>query len=388
MKSRENEQGSEIPFINVLKFIECGETANVTINGEDYNLSVNMNDERYYIGEESFRDRKDFIDGLYKKTSTYLSENSIVILNTIANGKVKVDSSWKFDDKNQNQVNVETNKKYKLHKNIVIKLIMLYIFIFATICIFYKEISMCTEADLYITFYKRGFPPKEWFTISKEMIAVLLIINTISIAFFKENKMRLMTLIKYSKEHINEIEEKIIRYKNENMVFAGKYDICFTEENLVLMKKADFKTINYQDIICILNIKDYFSTGESETCIVTRDKKMIRMGNVVHKKELKKRLLEKNPNIIVKNYKNINKGQSLYLKDININNILLRNITINCYKVWSKLISIYPILYYILNHNLLKDTITAHKIVTFIIGSFGGCLIYCFIIYNSCKIKK
>lgn len=388
MKPKENEEGAKIPFINILKFIECGETANVTINGKQFKISVNTNDEKYYIEEESFKNREEFIHGLYNKTSIKLSENSIVILNSIADGTVKVDSSWKFEDKNKGQVNVETNKKYKLHRNIVIKLSVLYVFILSMIYIFFKEISMCTEANLYITFYKNRILREEWFTISKEIIAVLLIINTISIAFFKENRIRLITLFKYSKEHINKIEEKIIKYKDENVVFGGKYDICFSKTSLILMRKVDFRIINYQDIVCVLNIRDYLLEKEREICIITKDKKIIRLGNVVHREELKKRLIEKNPKIIFKKSKNINKNEIIDLDEININNILLKDIVTTCYKIWSKVIAIYPALYYILNHNLLKDTLTAHKIVTFIIGSFFAFLIYCCIIYNSSKIKK
>ena len=98
MKSSKNEEGSKIPFINVLKYIECGETANVTINGIKFNISVNKNDENYYIENESFKDREEFINGLYNKTSVLLSENSTIIINSIADGNVKIDSGWKFED--------------------------------------------------------------------------------------------------------------------------------------------------------------------------------------------------------------------------------------------------------------------------------------------------
>ena len=93
MKSSKNEEGAKIPFINILKYIECGETANVTINGISYNISVNVNDEKYYIGEESYKNREEFINGLYKKTSILLSENSTIMLNSIADGNFKIDSS-------------------------------------------------------------------------------------------------------------------------------------------------------------------------------------------------------------------------------------------------------------------------------------------------------
>ena len=35
------EPRSKIPFINILKYIECGESVNITIKGKKYDICVN-----------------------------------------------------------------------------------------------------------------------------------------------------------------------------------------------------------------------------------------------------------------------------------------------------------------------------------------------------------
>ena len=392
MKSKESEEGVRLPFINVLKIIEYGESANITINGKQYNISVNANDGKYYIEDESFRDREDFINGIYNKTSIQLSKNSIIILNSVADGTLKANSSWTFEDEYKNQINEEKNKKYKLRKNIIIKLIALYIFIFFTIFVLYKEIKMCNDTNLHITVYKlfqSRFSREEWFSfsINKIIIAVLLTLNNISILLFKENRMRLIKLFKYSKEEINEIEEKTLAYTKENLIFGGTFDICFSEQSLILTKKADFKIINYQDIIYILNMRENSLQNERAICIITRDKKIIKMGNIIHIEEFKKKILEKNHKIIFKKYKDINKNEIIDLKYISINKILLKDIITTNYKIYSKAIAIYPALYYLINLNLLNDLYAANNILAFIFCGFFIFLISCFIAYNKIKIQ-
>lgn len=293
-----------------------------------------------------------------------------------------------FEDRNENQLNVVTNKKHNLHRNILIKLIILYGFIIIMVYIILKEINLCTD-DPYLTYYLGRFiNRKELFKVNKQIIAMLLIINNISIGFFKENRTRLKTLFKFSKEQMKEIEEKTIEYEKENVSFGGKYKICFSEESLILMKNADFKIINYNDIIYVLDTKNYFFAKEREICIVTKTKKIIKIGNVIHRKELKNKLLDKNPKIIFKNSTQIRKKETLNLVGLNINNILLKDIAITFYKVWSITIAVYPAVYYLINHKLLTDILTAHDIIDFIIFSPFFFLIYCGVTYQSSKIKK
>ena len=347
------EEGAKILFINILKYIECGETANITINGEKYNISVNIRNGKYYIEEESFENREEFIKGLYDKTSIILSENSNIILNSIADGSVKVDSSWEAKDKNEDQVNVEKNKKYKLRKNIIIRLIIIYVFILTTVYLFYKSTIMNKGANSYIAYCINKIQLKDWTYIRKEIIAILLIINNISIIFFRENRVRLISLFKYSKKDIEEIEEEATKedkkFEEEDVIFGNKYSACFSKGKLILIKKAEFRIINYQDIVCILNIKDYIQEKENEReiCIITKDKKMINLGNMPRREKFKKRLIEKNSKILFKKTESNNKNAIINSENININKILFKYIITSKYKVWSKAMAIYSLWYYI-----------------------------------------
>ena len=170
------EDGTKILFINVLRYIETGENANITINGKKYNVSVNKNDGKYYIEEESFENRQDFIDELYNKTSVMLTDNSVVILNYIADGTLKIDSSWQFYDKNYEQ---EKNKISKLYKRAIINLIILYFFIIVVNSLILLELSSLTENNLYTKIFT--------FDINKKIIAIFFIINSISIICCKSN---------------------------------------------------------------------------------------------------------------------------------------------------------------------------------------------------------
>ena len=390
MEYKENEEGVKISFIKVLKYIESGETANVTINGKQYNIYVNPKDEQYYINDDMYKNREEFINGIYKKASIQLSKNSKIILNSIADGTVKVDSNWNFEDKDQ--INIKNKKPHKLYRNIVIKIMILYFFILVMSYIFYNEISIWTDTTLNIIVYKNRILDNEWFTfnINKKIIASLLIINNISMIFFEENRMRLMMLFKYSRKRINEIEEKVIKYENENLIFGGKYNICFEEENLIIMRKSDFRIINYKDIVHVLDIQDYLQKEEREICIITKNKKVIRLGNVVHREELKKRLAEKNSKIIFKKSKNIGKSQILNLEDVNINikNILFKDIVTTNYKIWSKVISIFLALYYIFNQRLLNDVSAILIISNFIFCTFFVFVVFSCMIYNKNKLRR
>ena len=47
-------EGTKIQLINIIRFIEYGEVANVTIGGQKYDLCVNKENGKYYIDEESY----------------------------------------------------------------------------------------------------------------------------------------------------------------------------------------------------------------------------------------------------------------------------------------------------------------------------------------------
>ena len=179
------EPGSKIPFKNVLKFIETGESANITIKRKEYNISVNREDGLYYIDGESFENRDEFIEAIYNKTSVKLKENTIIILNSIADGNIKVDSSWKFEGKDKEQVNSDEKKKYKLRRNMIIILILWYFIAGSVIYTNIKELIYNEDSNIntYTTAIKTIYRNRVHYPI--KIVARISIISMIFVFFLE-----------------------------------------------------------------------------------------------------------------------------------------------------------------------------------------------------------
>lgn len=375
MKAMENEDGAKMTFKNILRYIECGENAIITLNGEKYNISVDANDGIYYIGEESFENRESFINGLYNKTSIQLRDDTIVILNAIVDGTLKLDSSWEVEDDEKENLGGVTNIKHKLYRKTLTKVIITFAFIIFMVYAIVSEIISYTEINSYIAFLSKSKENygEEVFRINKEIIAIILLINAISIAFYKNNKLRLKILFKHSRKQINEIEEKVIEKLEQNNSFSVVYDMCFFDEELIIKGNDKFESIKYEDIMCVLYLNDYM-LQEKDACIITKNKKIIRTGNISNKSEFKKKILEKNSKVVFE--KNIISKKSTELNKLNVKKLLYKDIIITCYKYFCIVLEIILFVCFLRNGEIVsKESMTILIIIAFFSMIFLGTFI-------------
>ena len=341
------EPGSKIPFKNVLKFIETGESANITIKRKEYNISVNREDGLYYIDGESFENRDEFIEAIYNKTSVKLKENTIIILNSIADGNIKVDSSWKFEGKDKEQVNSDEKKKYKLRRNMIIILILWYFIAGSVIYTNIKELIYNEDSNIniYTTAIKTIYRNRVHYPI--KIVARISIISMIFVFFLEDNRRRIKMLFKYSKEDMKKIEDEVLDYIDKNTDFCNIFDrVGFLEDGLYLMRKTNLRVIKYEDIKYIFLMKyniissgDSFGKGklERKVCIVTKDNKMIALVDIIHREKFVKEILKRNPNIIYKKTRTIKKKEYIDLEDVtSINKSFFKSIFFDTSRIFIK----------------------------------------------------
>ena len=285
------EPGKKIKFINILKYIESGELANITIKGKKYDIYVNKENGFYYINDEGFKGREEFIEAIYTKTSVKLKENTIIILNSIADGKIKIDSSWKFEDENENQVNVNTKKKYKLRRNMIIALLLWYFIAIFLIYTCFKELKYTEDIDSLVLITKNEFWNRIYIYFSSKFTAILIVISVSFIFFIEDNRRRIKMLLKYSSEDMKNIEDRVSEYIYENVRFGEGFDeIAFLEEGMFLKRKTNLRVIDYKDIKYVVNIqyKKRKYNKNKRILIITKNKKAILLEDIIYKEKFVK----------------------------------------------------------------------------------------------------
>ena len=285
-KKDKYENNAQIPFRNLLDFIECGEEAKILLNGKTYKIGVKLNNQdigidNYYVNEKEFCHKQELLDFIYKDSSVQLTDNSVITILSIGDG-IKVDATWFKDNKN---LNIQESKFYKftLFRNIVFRFCITWIILGIVILLLIKRID---------------------FLELKQIVTILLGILIYIITYLPKNINRLKILIKYKKQQINEIE----KFKKNNC-FG---DICFLENYLIKIEKHYFETIKYDDISWIFKEVYYSKFGSKsqefnswlgfknygQFIFITKDKKIHKMGYMSKEQIFKNKILEKNPNIL------------------------------------------------------------------------------------------
>lgn len=390
------EPGSKIQFKNVLKYIECGESANVNIKGKKYDICVNKEDGFYYINDESFKSREEFIEAIYTKTAVKLKENTIIILNSIADGSINIDSSWKFEDENENQVNVNTKKKYRLRRNMIIALLLWYFIAIFLIYTCFKELKYTEDIDSLILITKNEFWNRSYIYFSSKFTAILVVISVSFIFFIEDNRRRIKMLLKYSSEDMKNIENRVSEYIYENVRFGEGFDeIAFLEEGMFLMRKTNLKVIDYKDIKYVINIqyKKQNYNKNKRVLIITKNKKAILLEDIIYKEKFVKEILKRNPEIIYKELKRENSKKSVSEEEAKEINKAIFKVTVNnCIRLIIKMNVLYLFLLYIFNSRLVLktdkyDTYITSKTTDFILGIYLVGWIGIIVMYLDSKIK-
>ena len=390
------EPRSKIPFINILKYIECGESVNITIKGKKYDICVNKQDGLYYINDEGFKSREEFIEAIYTKTSVKLKENTIIILNSIADGKIKIDSSWKFEDENENQVNVNTKKKYKLRRNMIIALLLWYFIAIFLIYTCFKELKYTEDIDSLVLITKNEFWNRIYIYFSSKFTAILIVISVSFIFFIEDNRRRIKMLLKYSSEDMKNIEDRVSEYIYENVRFGEGFDeIAFLEEGMFLKRKTNLRVIDYKDIKYVVNIqyKKQKYNKNKRILIITKNKKAILLQDIIYKEKFVKEILNRNSEIIYKELKKENYKKSISAEEVKEINKAIFKVTVNNYiRLIVKVNVLYLFILYIFNFRLVLktskyDSYITSKAINFILGIYLVGWIGIIVMYLESKIK-
>lgn len=391
------ELGKKIQFINILKYIECGESANITIKGKKYDIYVNKENGFYYINDEGFKGREEFIEAIYTKTSVKLKENTIIILNSIADGKIKIDSSWKFEDENENQVNVNTKKKYKLRRNMIIALLLWYFIAIFLIYTCFKELKYTEDIDSLVLITKNEFWNRIYIYFSSKFTAILIVISVSFIFFIEDNRRRIKMLLKYSSEDMKNIEDRVSEYIYENVRFGEGFDeIAFLEEGMFLKRKTNLRVIDYKDIKYVVNIqyKKRKYNKNKRILIITKNKKAILLEDIIYKEKFVKEISNRNPEIIYKEFKKENYKKSISAEEVKEINKAIFKVTVNNYiRLIVKVNVLYLFLLYIFNFRLVLktnkyDLYITSKAINFILGIYLVGWIGIIVMYLDSKIKN
>ena len=391
------EPGKKIKFINILKYIESGESANITIKGKKYDIYVNKENGFYYINDEGFKGREEFIEAIYTKTSVKLKENTIIILNSIADGKIKIDSSWKFEDENENQVNVNTKKKYKLRRNMIIALLLWYFIAIFLIYTCFKELKYTEDIDSLVLITKNEFWNRIYIYFSSKFTAILIVISVSFIFFIEDNRRRIKMLLKYSSEDMKNIEDRVSEYIYENVRFGEGFDeIAFLEEGMFLKRKTNLRVIDYKDIKYVVNIqyKKRKYNKNKRILIITKNKKAILLEDIIYKEKFVKEISNRNPEIIYKEFKKENYKKSISAEEVKEINKAIFKVTVNNYiRLIVKVNVLYLFLLYIFNFRLVLktnkyDSYITSKAINFILGIYLVGWIGIIVMYLDSKIKN
>ena len=393
------EPGKKIKFINILKYIESGESANITIKGKKYDIYVNKENGFYYINDEGFKGREEFIEAIYTKTSVKLKENTIIILNSIADGKIKIDSSWKFEDENENenQVNVNTKKKYKLRRNMIIALLLWYFIAIFLIYTCFKELKYTEDIDSLVLITKNEFWNRIYIYFSSKFTAILVVISVSFIFFIEDNRRRIKMLLKYSSEDMKNIENRVSEYIYENVRFGEGFDeIAFLEEGMFLKRKTNLRVIDYKDIKYVINIqyKKRKYNKNKRILIITKNKKAILLEDIIYKEKFVKEISNRNPEIIYKEFKKENYKKSISAEEVKEINKAIFKVTVNNYiRLIVKVNVLYLFLLYIFNFRLVLktnkyDLYITSKATNFILGIYLVGWIGIIVMYLDSKIKN
>ena len=391
------ELGKKIQFINILKYIESGESANITIKGKKYDIYVNKENGFYYINDEGFKGREEFIEAIYTKTSVKLKENTIIILNSIADGKIKIDSSWKFEDENENQVNVNTKKKYKLRRNMIIALLLWYFIAIFLIYTCFKELKYTEDIDSLVLITKNEFWNRIYIYFSSKFTAILIVISVSFIFFIEDNRRRIKMLLKYSSEDMKNIEDRVSEYIYENVRFGEGFDeIAFLEEGMFLKRKTNLRVIDYKDIKYVVNIqyKKRKYNKNKRILIITKNKKAILLEDIIYKEKFVKEISNRNPEIIYKEFKKENYKKSISAEEVKEINKAIFKVTVNNYiRLIVKVNVLYLFLLYIFNFRLVLktnkyDLYITSKAINFILGIYLVGWIGIIVMYLDIKIKN
>ena len=391
------EPGKKIKFINILKYIESGELANITIKGKKYDIYVNKENGFYYINDEGFKGREEFIEAIYTKTSVKLKENTIIILNSIADGKIKIDSSWKFEDENENQVNVNTKKKYKLRRNMIIALLLWYFIAIFLIYTCFKELKYTEDIDSLVLITKNEFWNRIYIYFSSKFTAILIVISVSFIFFIEDNRRRIKMLLKYSSEDMKNIEDRVSEYIYENVRFGEGFDeIAFLEEGMFLKRKTNLRVIDYKDIKYVVNIqyKKQKYNKNKRILIITKNKKAILLEDIIYKEKFVKEISNRNPEIIYKEFKKENYNKSISAEEVKEINKAIFKVTVNNYiRLIVKVNVLYLFLLYIFNFRLVLktnkyDLYITSKATNFILGIYLVGWIGIIVMYLDSKIKN
>lgn len=395
------EPGKKIKFINILKYIESGESANITIKGKKYDIYVNKENGFYYINDEGFKGREEFIEAIYTKTSVKLKENTIIILNSIADGKIKIDSSWKFEDENENenenQVNVNTKKKYKLRRNMIIALLLWYFIAIFLIYTCFKELKYTEDIDSLVLITKNEFWNRIYIYFSSKFTAILIVISVSFIFFIEDNRRRIKMLLKYSSEDMKNIEDRVSEYIYENVRFGEGFDeIAFLEEGMFLKRKTNLRVIDYKDIKYVVNIqyKKRKYNKNKRILIITKNKKAILLEDIIYKEKFVKEISNRNPEIIYKEFKKENYKKSISAEEVKEINKAIFKVTVNNYiRLIVKVNVLYLFLLYIFNFRLVLktnkyDSYITSKAIDFILGIYLVGWIGIIVMYLDSKIKN
>lgn len=393
------EPGKKIKFINILKYIESGESANITIKGKKYDIYVNKENGFYYINDEGFKGREEFIEAIYTKTSVKLKENTIIILNSIADGKIKIDSSWKFEDENENenQVNVNTKKKYKLRRNMIIALLLWYFIAIFLIYTCFKELKYTEDINSLVLITKNEFWNRIYIYFSSKFTAILIVISVSFIFFIEDNRRRIKMLLKYSSEDMKNIEDRVSEYIYENVRFGEGFDeIAFLEEGMFLKRKTNLRVIDYKDIKYVVNIqyKKRKYNKNKRILIITKNKKAILLEDIIYKEKFVKEISNRNPEIIYKEFKKENYKKSISAEEVKEINKAIFKVTVNNYiRLIVKVNVLYLFLLYIFNFRLVLktnkyDSYITSKAINFILGIYLVGWIGIIVMYLDSKIKN
>ena len=391
------EPGKKIQFINILKYIESGESANITIKGKKYDIYVNKENGFYYINDECFKGREEFIEAIYTKTSVKLKENTIIILNSIADGKIKIDSSWKFEDENENQVNVNTKKKYKLRRNMIIALLLWYFIAIFLIYTCFKELKYTEDIDSLVLITKNELWNRIYIYFSSKFTAILIVISVSFIFFIEDNRRRIKMLLKYSSEDMKNIEDRVSEYIYENVRFGEGFDeIAFLEEGMFLKRKTNLRVIDYKDIKYVVNIqyKKRKYNKNKRILIITKNKKAILLEDIIYKEKFVKEISNRNPEIIYKEFKKENYKKSISAEEVKEINKAIFKVTVNNYiRLIVKVNVLYLFLLYIFNFRLVLktnkyDLYITSKAINFILGIYLVGWIGIIVMYLDSKIKN
>jgi len=329
---KKNNQNVQISFRKLMDFIECGEEAEILLLGKRYKLRVELNNkdfgtQYYYVDELKFTDKESFLNYIYKDSSIQLDENTSVTLLSIGEG-VKVDKTWFKNDKKTKIQKAEADR-FVLFRNIITRFCITWIVLILVVLILIKDIQ----------FFKL-----------EQIVITLLCIFLFVIAYLPKNINRLKILIKYKKNQIEEIE-KSIKSNEKNNFFD---EIYVFENHLIKLEKHYFEVIKYDDILWVFKEIYYSRRGSKsqeynswlgfknygETIVITKDKKIHKIGYISKEQILKDKILEKNPNVLFGESKSITK-KTKELHRLSKNNINIRIII----KDFIKVISILLILY-------------------------------------------